>query len=305
MRRRVPMFFLAAALLIPTMLLAEDPPAVETGTATSGIVTTADGVPLAYDLRGEGEPTLVFVHCWACDRQVWRQQVDVFAEDHRVVAMDLAGHGASGAERETWTLDGLAGDVVQLVETLELDDFVFVGHSMGGPVALLAATHLQGRVDGLVCVDTLHDLEMKPPPEQAKAWYQMFEDDFEGSVARMTSMTLPGDSNQELRDWVVARAAETDRAAALALMKDFASLELSAEAKEAGVPIRCINAATMQQQMPDDAAERNRQFADYEVTVMEDVGHFLLLEKPEEFNQLLREAIASIEAASTEAASGE
>lgn len=300
MRRRVPMLFLAAALLMPTMLLAADPPAVESGT-----LTTADGVPVVYEIRGEGEPTLVFVHCWACDRQIWREQVDVFAEDHRVVTMDLPGHGASGAERESWTLDGLARDVVQLVEALELDDFVFVGHSMGGPVALLAATHLRGKVDGLVCVDTLHDLEMKPPPEQAEAWNKMFEDDFEGSVARMTAMTLPGESNQELREWVVARAAEADRGAALGLMKDFASLELSAEAQEAGVPIRCINAAMMQQQMPADAAERNRQFADYEVTVMEDVGHFLLLEKPEEFNQLLRQAIASIEEASGESTSGE
>ena len=246
-------------------------------------------------------PTLVFVHCWACDRHVWREQVSIFADDFRVVTFDLPGHGESGSERESWTLDGLADDAVRLVRTLGLDDFVFVGHSMGGPVALLAAAKLAGSEDhsvrGIVCADTLHDLEMKPPEEQSKTWISMFENDFEGSLAGMMEMTLPGEKNDALRASITEAAVAADRTAVVELMKDFPSLELAEEAEQAGVPIRCINAAMMQQNMPPDALARNQSHADYELTVMDDVGHFLQLEKPEEFNEALRAALASIESA--------
>jgi pimeloyl-ACP methyl ester carboxylesterase len=77
----------------------------------------------------------VFVHCWACDRTYWREQVDVFAADHQVVTLDLAGHGESGAGRETWTVKGLAGDVQAVVEALDLERVILIGHSMGGPVS--------------------------------------------------------------------------------------------------------------------------------------------------------------------------
>ena len=303
--------FALTVVLTAVTLLAGSSSAAEAPTIETGTLTTADGNALVYEIRNAGstagEPTLVFVHCWACDRTVWREQVDVFAEDHRVVTFDLPGHGKSGAERSSWTLDGLAADTVQMVEALDLDDFVFVGHSMGGPVSLLAAARLAGSkaadkhsVRGIVCADTLHDLEMKPPEEQSKQWISMFETDFEGSLAGMMAATLSGDDNESLRASITEVALAADRTAVVELMKDFPSLELADEAETAGVPIRCINAAVMQQNMAPDALERNRQHADYELTVIEDVGHFLQLEKPAEFNEALREALASIEAAASE-----
>lgn len=289
---------LGLGLAAASSAFGQSPEAPETDTVESGTLTTADGIPVAYEVRGSGEPTLVFVHCWACDRTMWREQVDVFAEDHRVVTFDLPGHGASGAEREIWTLDGLAADTVQLVNALDLDDFVFVGHSMGGPVSLLAAARLADapdhRVRGIVCVDTLHDLEMKPPEEQSKAWISMFEKDFEGSLARMMTMTVPGDQNERLREDVTKVALAADRAAVVELMRDFPSLELADEAEAAGVPLRCINALAMQANLPEDALERNQARADYELTLLE-AGHFLQLEKPAEFNRAMRQAFETLE----------
>ena len=127
----------------------------------AGVIEAADGVPIVYDAKGAGETALVFLHCWSCDREFWREQVDVFAEDYRVVAMDLPGHGASGAGREDWSIAGLAEDVRTVVDELGLERVVLVGHSMGGPIALLAAPLLEGRAVGVACVDTLHNAEMK------------------------------------------------------------------------------------------------------------------------------------------------
>ena len=59
-------------------------------------VASEDGVVIYYDVRGSGERTLVFVHCWSCDRSYWQRQVEEFTDVYRVVTIDLAGHGQSG-----------------------------------------------------------------------------------------------------------------------------------------------------------------------------------------------------------------
>src|SRR6266542_1979364 len=54
---------------------------------------TRDGVNLAYLDTGSGEPALVFIHGWCCNQTMWGEQTKAFAPKHRVIAVDLAGHG--------------------------------------------------------------------------------------------------------------------------------------------------------------------------------------------------------------------
>ena len=72
-------------------------------------VASADGVTIHYDVRGVGEPTLVFIHCWCCDRSCWDAQVDTFAKNYKVVTIDLAGHGESVLDREKLVISIFSG----------------------------------------------------------------------------------------------------------------------------------------------------------------------------------------------------
>ena len=54
-------------------------------------------------IEGKRSVVLLFVHGWCCDRSHWRYQLDVFAADHRVVALDLPGHGDSGARSDRYS----------------------------------------------------------------------------------------------------------------------------------------------------------------------------------------------------------
>lgn len=119
--------------------------------------TTADGNTMPYVVTGEGETTVLLVHCWMCDRTFWSRQVPALAARYRTIAVDLPGHGAASANRENWHIEDLGADVAGLIRELDLDDVVLVGHSMGGPVSLRAAALLPNRVRGIVAVDTLHD----------------------------------------------------------------------------------------------------------------------------------------------------
>jgi pimeloyl-ACP methyl ester carboxylesterase len=99
--------------------------------------STADGTTIAYDSVGSGPP-IVFVHGITDDRSDWADQMSRFATDHRVVALDLRGHGESGDAADHSALS-MAFDVAAVVEAEQLDAPVVVGHSLGGAVVSVYA----------------------------------------------------------------------------------------------------------------------------------------------------------------------
>ena len=279
------------AFIPPLLLLAAcQTMDADSATAVKGVVAAADGVEIAYEARGSGSPTLLFVHGWCCDRSHWRNQLDVFAADHRVVAIDLPGHGASGADRNRWTLEGLARDVQSVAETLDLERVVIVGHSMGGPVALMAAQRMPDRVVGIIGVDTLHNAEIDYSGEQFQGFARGFEADFDGMMERAVRSMFTESADPAVVESVLVQGKATDRRAALGLINAFADLDLRQAMSSAKVPVRCINAANM----PTER-EINRRYADFDVAIMEDVGHYVMLERSQEFNERLRAALAAMD----------
>ena len=101
-----------------------------------------DGITLAYLDTGAGEPPFVFVHGWTCNHTHLAPQIEHFAAEHRVVAVDLRGHGESDAPEQRYTVQALADDVAWLCNLVHVERPVLVGHSMGGQVVLeVAASH--------------------------------------------------------------------------------------------------------------------------------------------------------------------
>jgi len=257
-------------------------------------VQSFDDVSIVYDMKGEGEPTLVFIHGWCCNRGQWENQVPEFAQDHRVVALDLAGHGDSGNNRAAWTIPDYARDVEAVVTHLDLDDVILVGHSMGGPVALIAAARMPDRVIGVIGVDTLQDAEFEFPPGMIEQFAGMFEADFEGAMEQFFDNMYPKDEphNRDVADRLMRDAMENDPQMAADLMRQFGVLESRKIFAACPVAIYCIN---------DDApnqtfAERNRKYNPrFHVVEMHDISHWPHLEKPAAFNALLHEQIEAIE----------
>lgn len=259
-----------------------------------GVAISSDGLEIAYESKGSGDTALVFVHCWSCDQEFWREQVDVFAAEYTTVTLDLGGHGRSGTDRAEWSVTGLAEDVRAVVEELELDEVILVGHSMGGPVSLAAAPLMPERVIGVVLVDTVHDAEAVMPEEQIRAITTAFERDFEGSMERFAGMLTGSRANRELVDWIIRRATKVDRSAALGLMKDFATVDEAALLAAVDVPVRAINASPNPPMQPDTAIETNRKYADFDAVTIDGVGHYLQLEAPLEFNRHLRRIVEEL-----------
>ena len=259
-----------------------------------GVATAPDGVSIAFDFRGKGKVSLVFVHCWACARSFWKEQLDVFSRYYRVVSLDLAGHGASGTDREQWSIAGLAGDVQAVIEELDLERCILIGHSLGGPVSLVVAAQMPRRIVGVIGVDTIHSVDFEYPREAVENLVQGFESDFTGMMEAAVAANFPENADQSLLEWVSVRASEANREAVLAIARDFSNFDPKAALSDVKVPVRCINAKPYSSSSFDTAIEANQNYADFDAVLMEGVGHYLMLEKPEEFNRLLAATIEKI-----------
>jgi len=250
--------------------------------------TTADGNTMPYVVAGEGDATVLLVHCWMCDRTFWSAQIPALSPRYRTIAVDLPGHGEATAEREAWHVADFGEDVAGLIQHLVLDNVVLVGHSMGGPVSLRAAALSGGRVRGVVAVDTLHDAEYEFPPEMIDQMLASFASDFSGTCSSFVKQMFPEDGVEEMADEVSRKGCNQERAhVGAALMQDFGEIDTETWFREADVPIRAINAATP---FPTRIAA-NRKYADFDAVLMEGVGHYPHMTRPDEFNRLLLEAI--------------
>jgi pimeloyl-ACP methyl ester carboxylesterase len=256
-----------------------------------GSVPASDGVSIAYDVRGKGDTSLVFVHCWACDRSFWHNQLDVFAENYKVVSLDLGGHGASGTDRRAWTILGLAGDVQAVVESLGLKRVILVGHSMGGPVSLEAARRMSGRVVSVILVDTIQNAEVGATREQADKLGTQLQADFKNTMGEFVRAAFTKEADPKVVDWAVSKASSANRQVALALLRDFPNLNLQQLLGSVKVPVRGLNSAPPMG--PPTAVDVNRKYADYDAVILQDVGHFMMLERPDAFNAQLAKLLKS------------
>ena len=251
------------------------------------VVTSADGIPIAYQAYGAGTPALVFVHGWSCDRSYWMGQLPPFSRQFRVVTVDLAGHGESGLGREAWTMGAFGGDVAAVVKKLGVDRAILIGHSMGGDVIVEAARRLPGRVAGLVWVDTYRQLRTTRTPEQLQAFMEPFRANFAEKTRTFVRDMFPPSSDRSLVERVAADMSSAPPTVALGAMESAMSFdrEIPRALQELKLPVVAINP----DDRPTDVASMERYGV--EVVIMSGVGHFLMMEDPERFNALLKKAI--------------
>jgi pimeloyl-ACP methyl ester carboxylesterase len=255
-----------------------------------GQVLSSDDVAISYHVQGKGKPALVFVHGWCCDKSYWRHQVPHFAGGHKVVTIDLAGHGESGREREAWTMEAFGKDVAAVVKELDLDQVILIGHSMGGPVIIEAARQMPERIIGLVGVDTFLDLEKKYTQEQINEWLSRLRADFAGTTAELVRGIFVRDADPALIEWVVSDMCSAPPQVAIGASEAYWRFDAKEALKEVRAPIYCINS----DMRPTNVEGGRRYAAAFEVKLMSGVGHFVMLEDAETFNRLLTETIKEI-----------
>ena len=256
------------------------------------VVSSADGVPIHYHVAGAGEPTLVFVHCWTCDCHFWDHQVAHFAKRHRVVTLDLAGHGASGSAREDWTMSAFGQDVRAVVEALELEHFILIGHSMGGPVVLEAARGVsEARLAGVIPVDSLHDLSDALDASAIEHQFQAFQSDYKLATEKLVRevLFLPS-SDPTLIERVARGATAAPERVAVSALRNAWAYDARQALEGLHAPLRAINT----DRFPTNLAANRKMCRDYAVVIMKGLGHYPMLEDPDGFNRALESVLSEL-----------
>lgn len=250
----------------------------------------ADGVTIVYSTTGSGEPALVFIHGGLGNRGFWDGELSAFSARHRVIAPDLAGHGESGTNRKKWGVAEFGADVRAVIEAEGAKTVVLFGNSLGGPVAIEAALLLPGRVLGVVGVDTFQSLTYRISAEDAQKRADAFRADYAGSVRQMVKQLFHADAEPGLLANGERRMAGTSSEAAHSMFLSLAGYDTSEAARRLTAPLRAINGDLY----PTDVEGVRKVKPDFDVVVMKHIGHYPMLERPEEFDRHVADVVRAL-----------
>ena len=240
-----------------------------------------------YVTTGNGNRTIVLVHGWACNLGFWREQIRELADQARLVLIDLPGHGQSDKPQTAYTMDFFAQAVLAVLRDANVDKAVFIGHSMGAAVLCRVHHHAPEKVAGLVSVDGLL-CRLPETAEEARALTGGFASPRYLEYAQgFISTFFPVPGTEALRDRVTAEILATPQHVMLGGM--LAMLDPGQPdwiLQKVNAPVVVINARTPWWNDAYETYVRSLSSqSDY--LMMDGVGHFLMLEKPAEFNGAL------------------
>jgi sigma-B regulation protein RsbQ len=255
------------------------------------IAHSIDGSDIYYEVTGNADTALVFVHGWMGNVRWWDAQRDAFAPTHRVVTLDLAGHGRSSRTRTSWTAATYADDIRAVIAAVAAPRVVLVAHSMAGGYAVEAVPEI-ANLAGLVLVDTLKDLDAMPPAAQVDAMLAGYRANYRGAVESILpgflfAPTTPPAVVERLTGEFLAVTGEV----AATLIEPLYRFDVRAAAKRVRVPVRAIG-TDLHPYRPD---ANRAYFADYQVVTIPGFGHYPMLEAPDAFNAALRDQLIAFQ----------
>ena len=258
------------------------------------VVLSKDGTPISYEIHGDGEPTLVFVHGWSCDARYWRAQLPHFSKKHRVVTLDLAGHGHSGTTRLHYTMRAFGEDVQAVAEAIGNPSVILIGHSMGGSVIAEAARLMPIRVIGLIGIDTLENIEYPMTRKELDRMIAPLKKDFQTGSRQFVNEMFSPSTDPLLREWILSDMSAAPPHVALSAMNEMMSQYINGKAAkifdEIRIPVITVNGDLW----PIDYEANRRHMFSFDAIIMEGADHFLMMARTEEFNRSLEKAIQKI-----------
>jgi pimeloyl-ACP methyl ester carboxylesterase len=259
---------------------------------TPQLALTPDSVHIEYRVWGHGEPAIVLIHGWACDWNYWKAQIDPLKSKYTVVALNLAGHGASERNRSDWSIGNYGEDVATVVRQLQNRQVILVGHSMGGDVALEATRRIGDRVIGIIAVDSLKSIGLPPMPRrEIERQLAPFQSNFiETTRNYVADKMFAKGADPALRQKIAYDMSLEPADVGIASMQALLAMDFSTLLPDIHVPVLAINSDLG----PTDETRIRKQLPGFKADVLEHTGHFLMIETPERFNPVLLKDIETL-----------
>jgi pimeloyl-ACP methyl ester carboxylesterase len=243
---------------------------------------TLDGTRIHYLNYGKGDEALVLIHGWTCSVDNWRDQIPDFAKRNRVIAIDLPGHGQSDKPQVAYTMDYFARATDAVMRDAKVKRAVLVGHSMGTPVARQFYRKYPEKTLAIVVDDgSLRQFATKALMDQMIAGFR--GPNYKESMSQVFTMLAGPNLSAAASDRIKSVSLSTPQHVVVSAMEGMADPSIWGEDK-IDVPVLAIMAKNPF--YPPNLEESFRSIApNMEFHMWEGVGHFIMIEKPKEFNE--------------------
>lgn len=290
----------------------KDAPALEFNDFDYGFrsqTAVVNGITVSYIDEGKGEKTLVLVHGLASNGGFWRYNIGELAKEFRVIAVDLPGYGKSQKDVYPYTMSFYADIVSGLVTQLGLGTIVYVGHSMGGQIGIhfsfrhkeqlerliLAAPaglepFSRGDGDWLKSVMTI-DFVKKTPEDRIRANLAMnfynYTDRYEWMVEERARMAKGADFEDFCYAVVRSVHGMLDEPTTKRLKDISVPSHLIFGERDGLIPNPILHGGEAR----DVAKIGTDAIPGVTLQFIPEAGHMLQIEKPEEFNSIVRQLV--------------
>jgi pimeloyl-ACP methyl ester carboxylesterase len=241
---------------------------------------------LTYDDDGPG-PVVVLLHGFPLDRTIWHAQRTSIGAIYRVIAPDLRGFGHTAAPESGYTMDAMAGDVVELLDALQITEpIVLGGLSMGGYVALALMARHPERVRALMLMDTRATADTPEVAQNREALARQVE--ATGRSRPVVESMLPklfSETTRERRSELIPPVhAAMERVSTRAIVGSLRGMaarpDRTAELARITVPTLVLGGADDVITPPDEIRKLAAALPNAQLAIIPDAGHLAPLENP-------------------------
>ncbi len=277
-----------------------------TAALTAPHYATWPGAPrIAYSDTGSGGIPVLFVHGWSCDSSFWSRQTEALSKRHRVIVMDLPGHGRSSAPRIAYTRDLFVDSVSLVLDRLRIQRAVLVGHSLGWDVIRAFALRRPERVAALVNVDGAYCRVPRTPEERVAleklfaGFGAPFADVHPKSIDKARALFIDTlfapETPEPLRSWIRSRMSATPPHVARSALLEFLRLDRWTDSRPVQVPTLAVYAEfTARQELPGHREYLHALNPSLEYEEWPSAGHFVMMENADRLNRRLLAFLESI-----------
>ena len=254
---------------------------------------TRDGQRLSYVDKGTGRP-VVFIHGWTLSSAIWKAQTDfVAAQGLRAIAYDRRGHGQSSKPETGYDYEVLTADLAALLDRLDLEDVVLVGHSMGGgEVVRYLARHGAKRVGRVVLVAPTTPYQLKTddnPQGVDRAVYDQMvaalQTDRHGYLAAGAPGLLGRDAEPNQIDWAMSIALQAAPQAQIGCLRALAETDFRRDLASVTVPTLILYGSADAPITPVNATRTQAGIAGSRLEIYEGAPHALFVTEEDRFNR--------------------
>jgi len=244
---------------------------------------------LHVDDGGSGSAVpVLFVHGNGANTTQWRAQLDHLRPSRRAVAFDLRGMGRSDLPANgDYSVAAMANDVEAVANALGLKRFVIVGHSFGGAVVAQYVAKHPERIAGVVYVDAAGNVKITDA--QAEKFLKALRTDKDKVVPQWFAPILKG-SPPEVQKAILESEHNTPADVIASALNGMRAIDMKALLDAYHGPRLAIAAADI-----EGPSSLHVQFPDVPVRKISGTGHWVMMDKPDEFNRVLDAFLQSVE----------